>query len=172
MEQNKSKESKAWISNVSQQTLEQFKRAFVQKCVETGSTELQLKYDELAEISGLSKGAVFKAVEVLSAQGFIERRPAPSRRIANTYILKGPIDIEIPKKTEEVTFETGDDLINTVASVRSEIAQLKKENERLRAILKEEFEGEIQVVAETELPGGMKQLIYQIKKDTLEKKNA
>ena len=35
MEQNKSKESKAWISNVSQQTLEQFKRAFVQKCVET-----------------------------------------------------------------------------------------------------------------------------------------
>ena len=102
MEQNKSKESKAWISNVSQQTLEQFKRAFVQKCVETGSTELQLKYDELAEISGLSKGAVFKAVEVLSAQGFIERRPAPSRRIANTYILKGPIDIEIPKTTEDI----------------------------------------------------------------------
>ena len=45
-----------------------------------------VKYDELAELTGLSKGAVFKAVEELSAQGFIERKQAPSRRIPNTYI--------------------------------------------------------------------------------------
>ncbi len=164
------KKSKAWISNVSQQTLEQFKRAFVKKCIETGSTELQLKYDELATISGLSKGAVFKAVEVLSEQGFIERRPATSRRIANTYILKGPIDFEIPKKTEIVSFESGSDLINAVANIRNKMYNLEMENERLRAMLNQLEDGIIEVITKTELPGDLKQIIYKVNKDQNENK--
>ena len=164
------KKSKAWVSNVSQQTLEQFKRAFVKKCIEAGSTELQLKYDDLSTMSGLSKGAVFKAVEVLSEQGFIERRPATSRRIANTYILKGPIDFEIPKKTEIVSFGSGSDLIEAVANIRSKIHRLERENERLQAMLNQTEDGLIEVIAETELPGDLKQLIYKVNKEQPQEK--
>lgn len=165
MEQNT---SKTWINNVSQQTLEQFKRAFVQKCIESGSTKLQLKYDELAKICGLSKGAVFKAVEVLAKQGFLERCPAQSRRIANTYILKGPIHLEVPKNTETLTFETGCQLVATVNSIRKRVKDLERENERFRALLSQDCEGTIEIITETDLPGNLKQVIYRVRKDSLD----
>ena len=156
--------SKEWVKNVSQQTLEQFKRAFILKCMETGSDRLQVKYDELAEICGLSKGAVFKAVEVLTEQGFIERIPAESRRIANTYVLKGPYSVDIPKSTDKFAFGSGADLVTKVASIRANMKELTDEVQDLRALSSLTYGGDIEVVAKNTLPGDYIQLIYKVNK--------
>jgi len=165
MEKNKKK----WINNVSQQTLDKFKTTFIKECIERGSYELQLKYDELAELTGLSKGAVFKAVEELSAQGFIERKQAPSRRIPNTYILKGPINMEIPKITEKVSFPSGNELVETIIKMKAKMEFLERENERLRVMLHENLGSQVDIILESELPGSLTQIIYRINNQEVSK---
>ncbi|MDD2432069.1 MAG: helix-turn-helix domain-containing protein [Bacillota bacterium] len=160
------KKNKDWVNNVSQQTLDRFKKAFILKCMEVGSDRLQVKYDELAKICGLSKGAVFKAVEVLTAEGFIERIPAQSRRIANTYVLKGPIKMDIPKNTDNLSFGSGSELINRVVNIRAKMNELVVENQNLKALSNSSHGGDVEVIAKNKLPGDFVQLIYKVNKDS------
>lgn len=170
-------------NTITQQTLNQFKERFVKECSNQGTTELELTYEELSNIVGLSKGATFKAMEALDEKGFIEKIPAASRRFPNKYILRGPIELsevgvpnfkdgeefigsfiqlqkELRKKNEEMKElkeSFGEDILSGVHSMMEELADYKTKYEKLKMIIGDD----VQIESTNTLPGGYTQIIYK-----------
>lgn len=95
-------ENKEWVQIVSERTKERVLDVMIQRAVLTGSTRIQVTYDDLSKLSGLSKGAIFKAVKALEAENKIKKLPSRARRIPNTYEIYTNVEIPEPKASEIV----------------------------------------------------------------------
>lgn len=151
------KERRASRNDVSQETLERFKKAFIERCASERADTITATYDDLADMCGLSRGAVFKAVEALVDEGFLKKHTATSRRFPNQYELTGPTAVGNP--ISGMYFSSGKEFVDRYREVMDELEGLRKAHAELKAIVGSD--NEVEVVTRHNLPGGLTQVIYR-----------
>lgn len=125
-------EDKEWVQIVSERTKERVLDVMIQRAVLTGSTRIQVTYDDLSKLSGLSKGAIFKAVKALEAENKIKKLPSRARRIPNTYEIYTNVEIPEPKASEIVDLP---EYLEMTRSLKAKLRRLEQENYELKQIL-------------------------------------
>lgn len=145
-------------SNVTEQTLDKFKKGLLSRCREEGKNTVQLTYDELAELTNLSKGAVYKSINALSERGFLKKTSHDTRRIANIYTVLGPI-VENKDTIHEHVYGSGEEYISGAKHTEVLMQQLTQVSSELAALKR--IYGDAQIVSKMELPNGFVSIIYK-----------
>lgn len=139
-------------NNVSPEILEVFREKLKQKLQQEGEDTLQLSYDDIAEITGISKGTVYKAITRMEELGLLKVHRSHSRKFPNRY--------QLIEATEEGEPEpTSPEIVvgKMVVQLQREIGHLQRENERKSKILQklEAFLGQ-------DVLQGVESLVYRM----------
>ena len=156
-------EDKKWVQIVSERTKERVLDVMIQRAVLTGSTRIQVTYDDLSKLSGLSKGAIFKAVKALEAENKIKKLPSRARRIPNTYEIYTNVEIPEPKASEIVDLP---EYLEMTRSLKAKLRRLEQENYELKQILFPDAKKAPDIVSKSQITDDTVMLVFKIPKNS------
>ncbi|MDD2430817.1 MAG: hypothetical protein PHD88_03825 [Firmicutes bacterium] len=154
-------EEKEWVQIVSERTKERVLDVMIQRAVITGSTKIQVTYDDLAKLSGLSKGAIFKAVKALEAESKIKKLPSRARRIPNVYEIYTNVEIPEPAIAETVELP---EYLEMTRTLKTKLRRLEQENLELKQILFPDIRKSPDIISRSQITDDTVMLVFKVPK--------
>lgn len=157
-------EEKDWVQIVSERTKERVLDVMIQRAILIGSTRIQITYDDLAKLSGLSKGAIFKAVKALEDEEKIKKLPSRARRIPNSYLIFTKVEIPEPTKAEAIGLP---EYLEMTWELKMKLRRLEQENLELKQILFPNLKKNPDIISKSQITEDTVMIVFKVPKDTV-----
>ncbi len=155
-------DNKEWVQIVSDRTKERVLDVMIQRAMLIGNTKIQITYDDLAKLSGLSKGAIFKAVKALEEDEKIKKLPSRARRIPNSYMIYTKIELPEPSVIEAVDLP---EYLAITRELKMKLRRVEQENFELKQILFPNLKKAPEIVTKAQITEDTVMLVFKVPKE-------